>query len=248
MSKYDDSINQSREIFFEEIDYKKVFTVTDLVAGSKKLVLMSHGFRGTSCGPARQFVDFANLLNENGISAVRFDQPHSGNSEGDYLQSSFIEWVKTTTHFAKKYLEAGYEVILMGQSMGASTSVIASAQQELRGEISALLLWVPDPKSTTQVIPEKVYEEGGQKYYGKFWQEAKDSDFFTCLEQFEGEVHLVYGEDDRYIKPELRQQVIDLAKEKGAQVEVLPGEDHSPWKYESAQKTMRKHIEFLKEL
>lgn len=164
MSKYDDSVNQSREIFFEEIDGKRVFTVTDLVAGSKKLVLMSHGFRGTNCGPARQFVDFATLLNENGISAVRFDQPHSGNSEGDYLQSSFNEWVKSTTYLAKKYLHAGYEVILMGQSMGASTSVIASAQPELTGKISALLLWVPDPKSATQVIPEKVYEEGGQKY------------------------------------------------------------------------------------
>lgn len=248
MSKYDDSVNQSREIFFEEIDDKKVFTVTDLVAGSKKLVLMSHGFRGDSCGPARQFVDFANLLNGNGISAVRFDQPHSGNSEGDYLQSSFNEWVKTTTHFAKKYLEAGYEVILMGQSMGASTSVTASAQQELRGKISALLLWVPDPKSTTQVIPEKVYEEGGQKYHGKFWQEAKDSDFFSCLEQFDGMVHLVYGEEDRYIKPALRQQVIDLAKEKGAQVDILSGEDHSPWNFENAQMIMKKHIELLREL
>jgi pimeloyl-ACP methyl ester carboxylesterase len=248
MSKYDKSVNQSREIFFEEIDGKKFFTVIDLVAESKKLVLMSHGFRGTSCGPARQFVDFANLLNENGISAVRFDQPHSGNSEGSYLQSSFIEWVKTTTYLAKKYIEAGYEVSLMGQSMGASTSVIASAQQELRGKISALLLWVPDPKSTTQVIPEKVYEEGGQKYYGKFWQEAKDSDFFSCLEQFEGKIHLVYGEDDRYIKPELRQQVIDLANKKGAQVDILSGEDHSPWKYESALDMMRKHVELLKEI
>lgn len=248
MSKYDDSINQSREIFFEEINGKKVFIVTDLVVGSKKLVLMSHGFRGTSCGPARQFIDFATLLNNNGISAVRFDQPHSGNSEGNYLQSSFNEWVQTTTYFAKKYLKAGYQVILMGQSMGASTSVIASTQLELKDKISALLLWVPDPKSTAIVDSDRIYEEGGQKYYGKFWQEARDSDFFSCLEQFEGKIHLVYGENDRYIEPELRQRVIDLAKKKGAKVDVLAGEDHSPWKCENAQEIMKKHINLLKRI
>lgn len=245
MSKYDRSVNQSRKVFFEEINGKKVFSVTDLVVESKKLVLMSHGFRSNSCGPARQFVDFATLLNENGISAVRFDQPHSGNSEGSYLQSSFHEWVKTTAYLAKKYIEAGYEVILMGQSMGASTSVIASAQPELKGKISTLLLWVPDPKSTTQIHPNEVYEEDGQKYYGKFWQEARDSDFFSCFEEFEGKIYLVYGEDDRYIKPELRQQVIDLARKKGARIDILSGEDHSPWKFESAQKVMKNHIELL---
>lgn len=248
MSKYGSSVYQSREVFFEEIDGKKVFTVTDLVAESKKLVLMSHGFRGDSCGPARQFVDFATLLNESGISAVRFDQPHSGNSEGDYLQSSFNEWVQTTTYFAKKYLEAGYEVVLMGQSMGATTSVIASAQPELGGKIPALFLWVPDPKSTTSVLPDRVFEEGGQKYYGKFWQETRDSDFFSCFEKFEGKIHLVYGENDRYVKPELRQQLIDRANEKGAQVKILSGEDHSPWKLENVREIMEQHIKLFKEI
>jgi pimeloyl-ACP methyl ester carboxylesterase len=248
MTKYDDAVNQSREIFFEKINGKRVFVVTDLVADSKQLVLMSHGFRGTSCGPARQFVDFATHLKKNGISAVRFDQPHSGNSEGDYLHSSFNEWVETTTYLARKYLDDGYQVTLMGQSMGASTSVIASAQPQLQKQIRALLLWVPDPKSTTAVNLEQIYEESGQKYYGRFWQEAKDSDFFDCLEKFKGEIHLVYGEHDRYIKPELRQQVIDLAKQKKAQVNILSGEDHSPWKYQNAQEIMKKHLHLLKSL
>jgi pimeloyl-ACP methyl ester carboxylesterase len=246
--QYDHSINQSRKIFFETINGKNVFVVTDLVADSKQLVLMSHGFRGTSCGPARQFVDFATLLNRNGISCVRFDQPHSGNSQGSYVDSSFDEWVQTTTYLAKKYLEQGYQVTLMGQSMGASTSVAASAQPDLRDKIPALVLWVPDPKTTITVKPEKIYEENGEKYYGKFWQEAKASNFFNCFEQFQAKIHLVYGEKDRYIKPELQQQVIDLANKKGALVDILPGEDHSPWQYDTAQLIMKKHIQLLKEI
>src|SRR5690606_30141777 len=147
---------------------------------------------------------------------------HSGNSQGNYVDSSFDEWVQTTTYLAKKYLEQGYQATLMGQSMGASTSVVASAQPELRDKIPALLLWVPDPKTTISVKPEKIYEENGEKYYGKFWQEAKTSNFFDCFEQFQGKIHLVYGEKDRYIKPELQQQVIQLANKKGALVDVLP--------------------------
>lgn len=43
---------------------------------------MSHGFRGSSDDPARQFVDFQRLLNKEGFSVLRFDQPNSGNSDG----------------------------------------------------------------------------------------------------------------------------------------------------------------------
>ncbi len=248
MINHNRSASQKRKAFFEKINNKRVFTVTDIVAGSKQLVVMSHGFRGNNCGPARQFVDFADLLNKNGICAVRFDQPHSGNSDGEFLYSSFNEWVNTTTYFAKKYLAAGYQVILMGQSMGASTSVITSAQPELKDRIPALILWVPDPKSTISVNPDQIYEEGGQKYYGRFWQEAKDSEFFNCLQQFQGKMHLVYGEQDRYIKPELRQQVINMARAQGSRVDILQGEDHSPWKYDNAQQVMEKHIELIQQI
>lgn len=245
MSKYDESSSQSRNVFFELINNKKVFVVEDIVPNSKQLVVMSHGFRGNSCGPARQFVDFSNLLNRNGISTVRFDQPNSGNSEGNYLDSSFNEWVQTTTFLAKKYIDAGYKVSLMGQSMGATTSVIASARPELTDKIQVLLLWVPDPKSNFSVDSEKIYEENGQKYYGKFWQEAKQADFFSCFESFQGKIHLVYGENDRYIKPELRKEAIQKAKAKNAKVIILSGEDHSPWKYENAQRVMKDELELL---
>lgn len=237
--------NQSRKVAFLDIRSKKIFVVEDTVFHSKKLVIMSHGFRGTSTGPARQFVDFSVLLNQHGISTLRFDQPCSGNSVGDYLESSFSEWVETTVSLAQEYIQQGYQVALLGQSMGATTCVAASADKTLQGKIVALLLWVPDPKSSTQVESDMVFEEGGQKYTGRFWNEARESDFFGCLDKYSNPIHLVYGENDRYISATLRDKVISRVREKEGKVCILSGEDHSPWQYENAQRVMSEEMKFL---
>lgn len=236
------------KIFFDIIGDKKIFCVlSEFDPHQKKIVIMSHGFRGSSIGPARTFVDFARLLNKKGFSTFRFDQPNGGNSEGEYTSSSFNEWVDTATYFAKKYLVKGYRVALLGQSMGATTTVIASARPELKDKIECLILWVPDPKSTFDKDPSKIYEEGGQKYPGTFWQEARDSDFFGCLKKFKKNIHLVYGERDKYISKELRNKVMDIVKKMGQKVMVLPGQDHSSWEFDVVQNVYREGLKTLNE-
>jgi pimeloyl-ACP methyl ester carboxylesterase len=231
---------------YEKINGKDVFVAfSEPEKPQKKLVIMSHGFRGSSIGPARTFVDFGRILLKNRISVLRFDQPNSGNSEGDYIESSFNEWVDTTAYLANKYLKKDYQVALLGQSMGASTTVVASARPEVKEKIKCLLLWVPDPKTTFDKSPNEIYEEGGQKYKGTFWQEAKDSDFFGCLNQFEGAIHLVYGENDKYISKELRNEVVDAVKAKNQKVIILPKQDHSPWEFDIAQQVYDEELIIL---
>src|SRR6058998_3591078 len=83
-----------KTVEFETIDGKKVFFIlTEPALLQKKIVIMSHGFRGSSIGPARTFVDFEQRLLQEGFSVLRFDQPNSGNSEGEYINSSFNEWI-----------------------------------------------------------------------------------------------------------------------------------------------------------
>lgn len=234
-------------VALEIVNSKKIFTTFSTPdIKINKLLIMLHGFRGSSLGPARQFVDFERILLKNNIAVFRFDQPNSGNSEGDFLQSSYKEWIKTTIYFVDKFLREGYDVSILGQSMGATAAVIASAHESLRDKIRSLLLWVPDPKSDVIVNAGTVYEEGGQAYYGSFWQEAKTGNFFDCLNQFNNPIHLVYGEDDRYIHKELREKVIEKIREKGQTYLQLSGEDHSPWCYKSAQIVFDKELTFLK--
>jgi calcineurin-like phosphoesterase family protein len=128
--------------------------------------------------------------------------------------------------------------------MGATASVIANSDIRTKNIISCLLLWVPDPKSTVNIDFNTIYEEEGQKYKGAFWKEAKDAQFFDCLNNFKGKIHLVYGEHDKYIAPALRQQVIDAVNTKGS-VLILKDQDHSKWSYDSAQEVYKQELSFL---
>lgn len=234
------------QVSFETIKDKKVFQIlTGSDSSEKKIVIMSHGFRGSSIGPARTFVDFENLLIQNGFSTLRFDQPCGGNSEGNYIDSSFNEWIETTKYFAKKYLDLGYKVALLGQSMGATTTMIVAAKDELKDKIPCILLWVPDPKSTFTTEGSEIGEEGGQKYKETFWEEARDANFFQCIDEYHGGIHLVYGENDKYISNELRSQVIEEVTKKDQPYMVLQGQDHSQWDFDVAQTVYQEELAFL---
>ncbi len=236
------------KVYFEEINRKKVFCVlSEADPNRKKIVIMSHGFRGSSIASARTFVDFGRILNKNGFSTLRFDQPNSGNSEGDYLDSSYNEWVNTIVYFANKYLSLGYKVALLGQSMGGAATVVATSKPELKDKIPCILLWVPGVnEGDFKGKSEEIFEEDGQKYKGRFWIEAKEADFFKCLKDYNGGIHLVYGEKDRYISQELRNKVVDMVKEKKLRVKILKGQEHSPWEYDLCQEIYSEELEFIK--
>lgn len=234
-------------VSFETINGKKVFQIfTQPNNSEKKLVIMSHGFRGSSIGPSRSFVDFEKILVNSGFSSLRFDQPCGSNSEGYFIDSSFIEWTNTLAYFATKYLALGYKVSLLGQSMGATATMQVASRKELLDKIPCILLWVPDPKSTFTTEGNEIGEEAGQKYRELFWREARDSDFFKCIKDYCGGIHLVYGENDKYISKTLRNKVIEAVQKKNQQYMVLAGQDHSPWSFDSAQKVYQEELVFLK--
>ncbi len=236
------------KVFFENINNKKIFCYLSKPNSSqKKIIIMIHGFRGSSVGPARQFVDFQRILNNEGFSVLRIDLPNSGNSDGNYIDVSYDEWVDTIVYFAKKYLDKDYKVALLGQSMGAAAIVIATSKQELKNKIPCILLWVPgvnDGDLTEN--SEEVFEEGGQKYKGKFWTEASNANFFKHLQDYKRGIHLVYGEEDRYVSKALRDKVIEIVKKKGEPFMILKGQNHSPWEFNTIQNVYNEELEVLK--
>lgn len=234
------------KVFFENVNEKHIFCdLAEPVPSQRKIVIMSHGFRGSSVGPARTFVDFSRMINKEGISTLRFDEPNSGNSEGDYLEASFNEWVDTIIYFANKYLSKNYKVILMGQSMGAAATLIAASR--LGEKIPCVILWVPGTnEGDFSDNPDQIFEEEGQKYKAKFWNEARDANFFKCLDDYKGNIHLAYGEKDRFVPQEKRDRVISKVKEKGQPFMILKGQDHSPWEYDVCQKVYAEELEMIK--
>lgn len=234
------------KVSFENINNKKVFQIfTEPDVPKKKIIIMSHGFRSTSIGPARTFVNFEKLLLNKGFSVLRFDQSNSGNSEGEFIESSFKEWVSTTTYFAKKYIEKGYRVCLLGQSMGATVTMAVTSQVEIKNKIPCIILWVPDPESTFDKDPNKINEEEGQKYIELFWKEAFETNFFKNLKEYTGGIHLVYGENDKYVSKKLRNETIKQVQEKGQPIMILKGQGHSPWEYNICNEVYKVELKFL---
>jgi len=235
-------------VFFEKINDKNIFCyLSEPEKNNKKIIIMSHGFRGSTIGPARTFVDFSRILNKEDYSTLRFDHPNSGNSEGDYMSSSFNEWVSTIIYFAKKYLSQGYAVSLFGQSMGATATMIATSNKEINNKIHCILLWVPDPEENCATRRNVIHEENGQKYRGSFFVEAKNANFFNCLNKYPGKIHLVYGEKDKYVSEELRVKVSNEVKVKNHdnQIMILKNQDHSSWKFDIAQEVYKNELNFL---
>jgi len=236
----------SSTVSFEKINNKSVFQIfSQPDQPTKKIVIMSHGFRGSSVGPARSFVSFEKLLLQANMAVLRFDQPGCGNSQGNFLDSSFNEWINTTSYFAHKYLDLGYQVALFGQSMGATNTMVVAGQEDLKNKIPCIILWVPDAKSGVNVQADRIYEEDGQKYRGQFWLEAKQADFFAALDKYPGKIHLVYGEKDRYVPLELREKTVEKIKAKNQPYMILPGQDHSPWEEKIAAVVFEQELKFL---
>jgi len=235
------------KVYFEVVKNKKIFCyLSEPTKTQNKIVIMAHGFRGDNSGPARQFVDFQRLLNKNGFSVLRIDLPNSGNSDGDYLDVSYDEWVNTIVYFANNYLNQNYKVALLGQSMGAAATVIATSKDELKDRIPCILLWVPGVNDGDfKGGYDEIFEEAGQKYKGKFWIEAHNADFFKSLSEYKGGIHLVYGEKDRYINQGLRDKVIRLVKENDQSFMILKGQDHSPWEFNLVQNVYKEELEIL---
>jgi len=210
-------------------------------AGSKKVVIFCHGYRGTSVGPSRFFVIAARKLAEQGISSLRFDQYGSGNSDGDFFNSSFNDWIATTEAIVDDYLQQSYEVGLFGQSMGGATVInVASARN-----VKAVVAWVPDPNVEAFTPPaDGIIEEGGQRITANYWQEAYDTQTASKLAAVAAPMYIVQCSDDEYVSAE-NHQAISVHAQANHTVEMFDGHKHSAWTYDQADKIITKSVTFL---
>lgn len=209
---------------------------------SKKIVIFCHGFRGTSVGPSRFFVRAARKLAKKGVASLRFDQYGSGNSEGDFLNSSFNDWCKTIEIIARRYLEKGFHVSLFGQSMGASAAIATASRLP---QLNSLVAWVPDPNvGKLSTRRQKVMEEGGQVVRMKFWEEAHDAMIAKKLVFVKAAAYIVQCTDDEYVDAKNRAAISENAQP-NHQVEIFKGLKHSSWSYEKSEKIIDNSVEFL---
>lgn len=211
-------------------------------AGSKDIVIFCHGYRGSSIGPSRFFVRAANKLQAAGISSLRFDQYGSGNSDGDFFDSSFNDWVATTIAIVRDYLSKGYRVALFGQSMGGSTVLAVGAEQS---NLATIVAWVPDASVGEFIAPASgVIEENGQIVQSAFWQEAHDARIGEKLPRVKVPTYIVQCTDDEYVDEANRKAISDNAQPNHTVVN-YKNYKHSSWTYDQAEEIIKNSTKFL---
>jgi len=211
-------------------------------AGSKKIVIFCHGYRSSSIGPNRFFVKAARNLEKLGISSFRFDQFGSGNSEGDFMESSFNDWIKTTEILVNDYYKKDYKVALWGQSMGGSTVLEVVSDN---AHVAAIISWVPDASIDEFVASSKGWEEEeGQRVSSNFWSEAHSINFANCLTKIKAPTYIVQCTNDEFVS-EANRSAISNSAQLNHKVDVYKGYQHSKWTFEQAEEIINKGVDFL---
>ena len=211
-------------------------------AGGQSLVLFCHGFKGTKAGPSRLFVRAARQLADSGVSSIRFDQFGSGDSDGDFIDSSFNDWIATTAAIVEHYGSLGMRVALWGQSMGASAAIVVASNS---ATVEALVAWVPDPNIDPYVPSSDGFtEEDGQRVRDAYWREARAAKVADRLAEVRCPSHVVIAGDDAFVDEANRQALIARAQPHH-RLEVLSKLPHSAWPFDDAVRITDASVDFL---
>ncbi|HET8628546.1 MAG TPA: alpha/beta fold hydrolase [Thermomicrobiales bacterium] len=229
------------ELRFIEVGGRQIAAAFHAAPG-KRVVICCHGFLGSKIGPRRFFVRLARHLQRRGVCALRFDQYGSGDSEGDFFDSSFDNWITTAKALARDYREAGYRVALLGQSMGGAT--VLAAAGDLGDLVTSVVAWVPDPSVDAMPPTGEWTEEEGQRVQARYWREAHDADIVGRFRAITAPTLVFLASDDAYVSAENRQALL-AARQAHQRTEILEGWPHSAWTYDQATEVIDQSADFL---
>jgi pimeloyl-ACP methyl ester carboxylesterase len=216
-------------IYLDEFRGARIAALDTRAPASAGIVVMAHGFKGSKIGPSRYFVDLSRAAAARGISSFRFDQPCSGDSEGAFEDSSFDVWIDAIEHFARRFIDNGDRVALLGSSMGGTASMIAASR--LGASLRGVALWSAGPmiEDAASAQPESDWmEEEGQRVRWDFWHEAAAVDFVGAYRMLQCPCMMIFGTADEFISPSSVRAVQAVAKA-GDDVRVVEGLPHSAW-------------------
>jgi pimeloyl-ACP methyl ester carboxylesterase len=207
-----------------------------------RVVICCHGFLGDKLGPRRTFVRLANRLQAQGIATLRFDQYGSGDSAGDFFDSSFDDWSATAAALVRREQADGHRVALLGQSMGGAAALAVGS--DLGAALDAVVAWVPDPSVEPLPPGPDWSEEDGQRVQQRYWREAHAADIVGRFRAIAAPTLVFLATDDAYVSEENRRALL-VARQPHQEIVTLDGWPHSAWTYDQAGLVIDRTVAFL---
>lgn len=174
-------------------------------SGSQNVVILCHGFTGNKSESRRLFVETAREFSKGGIDAFRFDFYGSGDSAGDFAETTLSHNIQNLKDVVSFVQQKGYEKItVLGLSMGGATCILAAADIP----IDYMITWsaVPDMQkifeefggeySTAETeVQEIIYD--GWKINRSFWEDGNEYDILSAFREIKIPKLVIQGTADK---------------------------------------------------
>ena len=266
-------VNHPRHRFAEEYDKSKAWceaqAMQDLYIRSKdglrlhasflpapdakRIVLLSHGYRGTRFGSIAHMTPF---MHENGCSILFIDQRCCGESEGEYItfgakeQYDILLWIKEPEKINKDRLP----LYLYGQSMGAAAVILAAGHalpHEVRGIIAdsgfhSMKQQLKDIASGWFHIPWIGLLILRMELFCRIFAgfSMKQTDTTQALKDNKLPILFFHGEDDTYVWPDNSRMNYSLCRAPKELV-LIPGARHLCSSFAEPEIYKKKLLEFF---
>lgn len=175
-------------------------------------VVFCHGFGGNKSEGQRIFVDTARALSKSGIASLRIDFRGSGDSEGDFSQTTVsgqIDDAVAALAFCKAQAEIDSQrIALLGLSLGGLVTVLSTV---CAPQLSAILLWNPvadavavaqrrmSPENNAQLTQSGIADYRGWAVGLPFLKELPNFKPHAALQQFQNPVGILLGDADESV-------------------------------------------------
>lgn len=238
------------EKVFIEANGRTIPAVVTIPAGEGPFpaVVLNHG-HGGSKDENVGFIGVAEALADAGVASIRMDFPGCGESTSPFTLNTLTN-MEADSNAAKDYLVANYPVDgdrlgILGYSMGG---LIAAEITERDGNpYKAVMLLAGALVKIRELAPNlfgdvAVYDalraeamENGYATFTNIYNTTLDlskewfldleaSDGIASISGYDGDVLIVYGDQDTMVPASMNQKIIDVLPD--AEVVVVPGADH----------------------
>ncbi|WNB92939.1 alpha/beta fold hydrolase [Bacillus sp. NEB1478] len=178
------------------------------------LVIICHGFTSTRIGVDRLFVKAAQKFENLGFVVIRFDYAGCGESDGDYGENEFADFIDQTkaviSYGSKLKAIDSNQISLIGHSLGGAVAACTAAADQ---RIKNAVLWsaVGNPfEDITRIVGfnnhhsqrKVIIDHLGYAITDKFISSLRHFSPITIWNPFKGNVLFVHGTADDTISPD----------------------------------------------